>query len=306
MVRSPSAAVDDLKSLNLSPKEFGGLLKSLTKETSDLMKLASKVYSLGKGQKLVFPNGDTIGKRELKSLVSQHNKKVMALKKHYTAHGKKHRRTRRAGKQAGFSNNAILVTDNMKAFFSRANLGPVDPRNPSSGPLKDQLLVGRDGITTRAIMTPVFSIYAHVNNMQQDPTNGQYLTATSDMDAHFQETYRRLEAAPQTYYKKKLADGSKVEDRTRPIPKFRPDHFRYANVQQIVADNAFPVRGTPAEKERPWLTALSDQQVAILKDPVIEKRLKEEQALVSSVLTYYRWKKEVDKGKTSKPFEQWA
>lgn len=188
MASSPHAA-DAKDALNLGTKEFGAQLSALTKQHSNLLKLASKVYALKKTERLQFPDGSTIGRKELRALSSQFTKELKSLKRNYVAHGKKKRRTRKAGGSAGFK-NPILVSEDMRQFFSVANLGPSNPDQPASVPLNTQLAVGQNGVTTRAILTPLFNIYAQVNGMQQDPANRQFLTSTPQMDQYFRATYQ--------------------------------------------------------------------------------------------------------------------
>lgn len=282
-IASPALERDPL---NLEPKDFGAKLDQITKHHNNLMKLAAQVYSLGKTQRLQYPNGKTVGRKELRALSSQLNKEIKSLKKNYVAHGKRKKRTRKEGTTAGFK-NPIVVSDNMKNFFASANLGPSDPRNPASAPLAQQLAVGTNGVTTRAIMTPLFNIYAHVNNMQQDPENKQFLTSTPEMDQYFQQTYANLAAKPQTYQKNRETGQP---DLTKPIPKFDPKHFRYASIQSIVAENAIKKDQLPAE------------YVALLADPATAARLAQEQALVTGVNNYYGWKR----SKSKKTLEQWV
>ena len=268
---------------NIEPKEFGGKLNELAKHHNNLMKLAASVYSLGKTQRLQFPNGHVIGRKEIRSLSSQFVKELKGLKKYFVARGRKKKRARKPGTTAGFK-NPILVSDNMRSFFAVANLGPSDPRNPQSEPLNGKLAVGLNGVTTRAIMTPVFNIYAQVNAMQKDPQNKQFLTSTPQMDQYFTETYARLAAKPQRYTKPDKDGVSK------PIPKFDPKRFRYASIQQIVADNSVPK------------ASLNEQQKTVLDNVEMKARLEQEQTLVSGILEYYRWQKSGSK----KPFEQWS
>ena len=281
---SPNTAAnipEERDPLNLEPKEFGAKLDQLGKHHNNLMKLASQVYSLGKTQRLQYPNGKTVGRKELRSLSSQYVKELKSLKKNYVAHGKRKKRKRTPGTTAGFK-NPILVTDNMRDFFGIANLGPSDPELANSAPLNSILAVGQNGVTTRAIMTPLFNIYAHVNGMQQDPNNKQFLTATPQMDQYFQNTYLVLAAKVQTFTK---ADKNGVK---KPIPIFNPKRFRYASIQSIVADNT-------VKKEQ-----LNQQQKDALADPATKARLEQEQNLVTRILSYYRWGKTGSK----KTFEQ--
>lgn len=293
----PTVDTNEVKNYDIEPKEFGENLSKLCKEHNEIFKLASVVYSLGKTEKLVYPNGKTIGRKELKNLSAQFCKKVKELKKNFVARGKKKKRTRKSGTIAGFK-NPIIVTDNMRAFFAVANLGPSDPRNPSSEPLGPKLAVGVNGVTTRAIMTPVFNIYAYVNHMQKDNRQGfrQLLTATPQMDQYFTDTYTRLAALPQRF---KKADKNGYRE---PIRKFESKSFRYASIQQIVADNSIPRPGSKGAKERPHLTPLTAEQSTLLENPEMKVRLEQEQVLVSGILEYYRWIKSGSK----KPFEVWA
>lgn len=274
MATPPAAATtpQERDPLNLEPKEFGAKLDQLAKHHNNLLKLAAQVYSLGKTQRLQYPNGKTVGRKELRSLSSQFVKMLKSLKKNYVAHGKRKKRKRTPGTTAGFK-NPILVTDNMREFFRVANLGPSDPGNTNSVPLNSVLAVGQNGVTTRAILTPLFNIYAHINNMAQDPNNKQFLTSTQQMDQYFQQTYARLAARPQRYTK---PDKNGVE---KPIPKFDPKRFRYASIQSIVADNTI-------KKDQ-----LNEQQKAALADPATKERLEQEQALVSGILAVYREQK---------------
>ncbi len=273
MATSPAATTpEERDALNLEPKEFGEKLTELGKHHNNLMKLAASVYALGKTQRLQYPNGKTVGRKELRSLSSQYVKELKNLKKNYVAHGKRKKRKRTAGTTAGFK-NPILVTDNMREFFKTANLGPSDPANPASTPLNQVLAVGTNGITTRAIMTPLFNIYAHVNAMQKDPANKQFLTSTPQMDQYFQQTYANLMAKPQKFTKPDKAGVQK------PIPKFDPKRFRYASIQSIVAENTI-------KKEE-----LNVNQAAALSDLAVKARLEQEQTLVSGVLSMYREQK---------------
>ena len=259
----------DVDPLNLSTKEFGKKLDQLAKYHNQILKLAQKVYSLGKTQRLQYPDGKTVGRKEIRTLSSQFGKELKSLRKNYNAHGKKRKRKRKEGGSAGFK-NPIMVSDSMRNFFAEANLGPSDPSQPASTPLNQVLAVGNSGVTTRAIMTPLFNIYAHVNHMQRDPKNKQFLTSTDQMDKYFQDTYARL-AAREVKYTKPDKDGV-----TKPIPRFDPKRFRYASIQSIVADNTI-------KKEQ-----LTAGQQALLGDETTKQRLAQEQQLVSGVLSVYR------------------
>lgn len=299
MATSPLAAARLVEKdpLNLSPKEFSAKLDELGKHHNNIMKLAAKVYSLGKTQRLQYPNGQTVGRKELRTLSSQYVKELKSLRRNYTAHGKKKKRARREGGSAGFK-NPILVTDNMRTFFQSASLGTSNPHDPANAPpLNTQLQVGLSGITTRAIMTPLFNIYAHVNQMQKDPKNKQFLTATPQMNQYFQDTYVRLAARPQKYQKNKETGEP---DLSKPIPKFDSNRFRYASIQSIVADNTIPASAD--KPQAAYLPVLTAEQGVILNAPETKARLEQEQVLVSGILEVYRYRKSGSK----LPFDAWV
>lgn len=273
-----TAVVEEKDPLNLTDTEFGARLGELVKAHNNILKLAGKVYALKKNERLAFANGDIIGRKELRSMSSAFTKELRGLKKNYRAHGKRKRRRRREGGSAGFK-NPIFVSDAMKNFFAVANLGS-DPRPGFEGeaPLNTQLAVGAQGVTTRAIMTPLFNIYAHVNQMQKDPAHKQYLTATDQMNQFFAPTWQRLtakdraqDAGPNPRLTKPDKNGVR-----KPIPVFDPQHFQYNRVQSIVADNNI-------KKE-----TLNAEQLAFLDNAATKRRLAEEQYKVSGILLFYR------------------
>lgn len=279
-VSSPVLTEKERKSaaLNLTPAEFQAKLKVITGQLNDLMKTSAAVFALKPSDRLLFPDGSTVGRREIKSLTSQLATEIKGLKNNYREHGRKKKRSR-SGKATGFQ-RPMFVDEEMKAFFKTANLGPSDPNDPNSAPLNTLLAVGDTGVTTNGMMTPLFSIYATVNNMQQDPTNKQFLTATPEMDRYFSQTYQKAAAEPVRYKKNKVTGQP---DLSQPLPKFDPKHFRYANIQTIVKYHVI---------KKPQL---SEEHKAYLDNPEVKARLDEEQKIVSKALDVYRARKEAGK-----------
>ena len=289
MSTSPAAPTSptEQETLSLTPKEFKAKLDELVKHHNNIMKLAAKVYSLGKTQRLQYPNGQQIGRKELRTLSSQLGKEIKLLGKNYSAFGKRRKRKKREGGSAGFKNHVILVTDTMRDFFSQANLGPSQIGNPQSAPLNEVLSIGSSGITTRAIMTALFSIYAHVNQMASDPTNGAFLTATERMNQYFQDTYARLAAQPQRYYKNRETGEP---DYSQPIPIFDPNHFFWNRLQSIIADNTRPMKADAWQTDHlPLVTA---EEKAVLDGENTKQRLAYEQSLVTEIGKTYKLQRE--------------
>ena len=266
--------------LNLEPKEFGALLSDLAKQHTQILKLASEVYALPKGKKLLYPDGTQLGRKELKSLSSQHIRELKSLKKNYVAHGRRKPRTIRAGApRKSALNDPIVVTPAMQSFIQNANLGFINPDDPSSGSLAEVLTAGSHGVTTRSILTLALDIYADVNGLKFDPENRARLRADALMNQHLGQSFSQLEAEPA---KEKI---DKKTGQTKLMPKFNRNDFLFNRNSSIVRAN------TVAGGDK-----LNAQQQARVAEVGGEQRLQQEQAVISETLARYRWIKGGRKG----------
>jgi hypothetical protein len=288
MATSPRAKLDRDEKFalyDISDKAFGEKLQLLQKQHDTILRLNSKVYALPSGTALEV-SGRHVTRGDVKNLSKQFKVELKSLKNNYIWHGK--RKPRKGGNSSGLQ-KPILVTENFKNFFKEANLGPaaisltadnqIVATDPT--PLNNYLSVQDTGRTSRAILTSLLSIYAQINNMQQDPTNGQILTATPEMNKWLSDTYVRLAAKPQKYSKMVNEFGEKVPDLSKPIPKFSPERFRFSEFQSIMSDNT--------------IKNLTPEQQAMLDDPTIKERLVGEQEMVTALGAIYRKKRETDK-----------
>ena len=103
--------------------------------------------------------------------------------------------------------------------------------------------------------------------MQKDPDK-KYLTSTPLMDQYFQQTYDYLLTLPQKF---RYKDGFR-----EPIPKFKPESFRIADFQRIIANNAI-------KKDN-----LTKNQLLLLNDPRIKERIEQELKFLRGILQMYR------------------
>lgn len=273
---------------DVTTAEFKEILNDLAKKNGQLMVLASAIGQLNKNDAgLQFKNGEVFSRRDLKSLRSQFSKKTKSLAK-YFVQAKKKKKVRRKGTSKGF-HIPIYVSQAMQNFFAEANLGYVVPFDVQSGQLNNSLLLTSDRITTRAILTPLFSIYAFLNGMQRDKNSLQYLTATNLMNKYFNDTYDSIlqseqekayvayekAGSPQNY---PMENGrpSLVNKKGEPIPFFDPMKFRFASLQSIVKFHAIPSKG------------LDENAKQTLNSEQVKTRLAEEQKVVSCNLFYYK------------------
>lgn len=186
------------------------------------------------------------------------------------------------------------ITDNLENFLAEAELGLAYIKQPDGkfiqgDKLKNYLpLLLRRSVTCSALLTPLFSILAHVNEMQ-NPQNRTFLHTTELMTKYFSDTFNQLSMADQTRlvaHQERLANlikhGAKkseidyVQSMIDQFVIFDSKHFKYARFQSIAALNYIPE------------AQLSAEQLQYLKEPEVHQQLDEEQSLVSSTLEYYR------------------
>lgn len=193
----------------------------------------------------------------------------------------------------------MYVTNNLRRFFFDANLGPASIKQPDGTFIPGDhirnylylLLWGR-GISSSGLLTPLFSLYARVNKIQ-DPEDQRFLQATPLMIEHFGEIFNQLPFEDQQYLsaqKERLANlikngasKSEIDHVQRMVDNyviFDPNHFKYHRFQSIIVRNCVPK------------AQLSVEQLQYLKEPEVRLQLDEEQRIVSSTLEWYRTKDE--------------
>jgi len=273
---------------DVTTRQFRDILKELCAKFNRLLKLGEQVNQLGKGEYLHYQNGTDIGRREFKSLASQFCKEITGLQPYFNQ-AKRPRRVARSGRTNNGFRNPMYVTSVIRDFFLKANLGPAfvlqeDDQGRSEWkqtdkPLNAYLSLLNQQITSAALLTPLFSIYAYVNNMQ-DLNNRQYLSATQEMCNFFGQTFtdmKNKDQATKVELQKQAQSGDKkAEADLAKLVVFDPSRFKYSRFQTIVALNRVPKSELTAEQQ----AALTNNQV--------KEALNNEQRLVSNTLTYYR------------------
>lgn len=295
----------DKQALNVEPAEIKTTINELIESFNALMILSESVAKLPKGASFNVPEPNAslprnIGKRDVRSLKASYTKKLKELGKYLTnARRRPNKITRERRPGTGLS-NPMYVNQNLSQFFANANLGHafvrvVDEHGQEQwqdqGDLNQFLqLLTQNGITSSALLTPLFSIYARVNNMQY-ADNRQFLKATDDMLNYFRETFDYLthedQDKPRTR-KQKVKDettGKTTEQNVQEQP-FDPSRFRYSRFQSIVMRN------------RKQTQDLSEEEKQVLADPQVRQRLADEQQLVSDTLRYYREQASAQEGTT--------
>lgn len=255
--------------MHLTPAEFAAQLKATGQEVKDLVKIARKVGALKSGQHLTLPDGSSFGAKELNTLVSTHIKTMKQLKKNYVARGSKKKRSlltkdgvaRKQGK--GFGQASFLEAP-LVNFLRTANFGMVPGTNQ---PLRNVLEpVLEAGILSRAIMTPLLTIYEFVNGLRFEDADGKkFFRAGPEMVQHLGPYLAALEAQDRA-----LTDAQLTSKNGQRKLRFDRNKFVYNRLQSIVK---------PGFKSQ---DALSAEEKAYLAQPQVEELLRQIQAVVSS------------------------
>lgn len=236
----------DNKAFNARIDDHVDTLKKLFALTYDVG------FNAGKGRGTAdYPGFGKIGKREVKSLQSQFNKELRTLKALYKARGQR----RKAGKGSRVNNGfriPMQVTPAVVQFFTGA---------ADLAPLVNQLSFPRSNITTSALLTPLFAIYAKRHNLTSlardnqgktpDKMNRQFLGADAAMTQAFGPSFATIQQ--QDMAKIAAAGGQNGGLKPGKLPNkqgqykstdyyraFDPQNFTYAKIQSIVAANRVP------------------------------------------------------------------
>ena len=265
-------------------KAFGEILAGIITSAGEAFDFALLVGSLQKGQRLHLPDGRLVGRRELRSAVSAVSQAIKELKKYHKEALKAKKRqaidpiTGLPVKRGGGFSLPIRVTDELRGFFATAQLGLRDPRDGNSGTLVEFLgLLTQQGVTSPSLLTPLFSIYALVNGLQ-DPAQRNILHA----DTHMQQYLGNTLVLLQNEIKPHMSKPSKTGKPQKMLPGFNPQGFPYAYLQNIIQKNKIP--------------QTKEMQAALAADATVMGRLQQEQQMVSGTLAIYR--------EANKPAEQ--
>ena len=300
----------------LEPEAYKAKLTEVADEYLKLIRLAVAFGKTPKDKKFNIPvpveggatTTQTIDSKVIASMRSALRAELEKLGKMYSkvfARAKKARKATAARPNAGFR-IPRFVDQNIVNFFRNANLGPAYVINEVSYNEKnkpiphfrqeaDRLqtvlpLLINEGLTTQALMTPLFAIYAQLaqaRNADGSMRQGlqiegarQYLQANPEMDQYFAGVYQQIAAAEDAEITR-LANSDKQKDRDRVvqaqdesgqvrwymkskkgaiIPRFSPQAFRYASFQSFVKFSSVPKDGNG--KYAPDLQARLDQVLA--------------------------------------------
>lgn len=162
-------------------KDFGAVLKDLTKAFHGLIALNTQLAKAGSGAVLSIPSEEgtvQFGKKELRQANSSFVELLGSLKQYIRAARKKDRKAVNPSSFKGVY-TPVYVGDALRVFFTEANFGSSDPSTGSSTRLIDSLTLVQSGYMLRNTITMLFYIHAYSESLQ-DSANAQ-LTRSSDV-----------------------------------------------------------------------------------------------------------------------------
>lgn len=281
-------------------EEFNTFIEGMKTSLDQLVDAAYRLGQAG-GEKI----SGVYGKKELNANRSEYKKALAQIGKQYAAALKQKRKPRAPGAAKGGQGfqNPVAISPALQQFIQQGNFGV----GPDGKRLQDSLPLLSQGITTSALLTPLFSIYVHQNGLQNLATsnrevgnipalmNNQYLGADGLMKQAFDPDLRFLSQ------KNALPKKSK---RGQVIPAFSPDNFRFASWQSIVALNRMYSQANAnkldaeadAETQKTGVfyphvdpsKILSPQKEATLQSPQTKQELAREFAIVRQANEAYK------------------
>ena len=131
----------------------------------------------------------------------------------------------------------VTLSYQMRNFLKESGLN-------KDAPLAVTMAV-KEGISSRAILTPLFNIYAKQNNMQVYPDELNFVKSTPLMNKWFGDTYEQMiHEHPKVQHNIINPNTLKKQPRTKQ-PVFNPDKFRYSSFPIIFGHNITPAENNP-------------------------------------------------------------
>ena len=253
----------DKERQNLTPQEFAAQLKASAADVRSLVKLARKVGALKSGQRMTIA-GEEFGAKELNTLVSTHIRTMKQLKKNYTARGTKKKRVPRANAKQGlgFAQPSFLEAP-LVEFLRAADLGTIPNTKTRLQDVLEPVL--QYGILSRAIMTPLLTIYEFHNGLRFEQDGKKFFRAGPQMEKFLGPYLTALEASDRAKTAEEMTDKN-----GKAKLRFDRNKFVYNRLQSIV---------NPGFRAQDSLNATEKQYVES-KD--IQNTLAQIQAVVSA------------------------
>nr|WIL04463.1 hypothetical protein Clen_533 [Cedratvirus lena] len=245
----------------LTPEEFTELVKKINKDSTNLNKLASVVYSLPKGKRIVIPSGDAfpqfpegiqIGRTELKSLQSQHSSEIASLASYFKSGLTAKKKTGKTIKHKVFIGPELLT------FFREGDFGPAyrddgDEYISTDTPIVGELPLLQDqGFAYTSTLANLFYIYSDVHRL----TRSNRYRADAFMTETLGGIFDRIIEERQT---------NQRLNKKNEVITFDPEDFDLTGFNSIIKYGRFvrPDEKSPVEGAQ----VLNDKQLAMYNDP---------------------------------------
>ena len=209
-----SVSINNANAGPTSAKDFAELIKYFQQTHKAIVKFTGLVNRLPSSQPL------RIGNHNIRRAdVAKHSQAYMSqlgdLRKIYAS------RKKRSGKNNNQLKSLFYVSDQLVDFYKKSNLGNVDPSDPDSDDLSNEIeLITKHRMSTGGILTSLIFRYIDHNDLRDGSSKGRFLP-DSNMEKSFSNT-------------KYVLDGKDISKR-----KIRPDATpeKVAKIKSNIAES---------------------------------------------------------------------
>jgi hypothetical protein len=163
----------------LSSKEFAARIKYLERAAKSLVKITALVNKHDMNQPLRIRESVVIKRSDVPKYLDAFLYQLRDLRKIYN-----NRKKRSSGKSNQL-HSLFKISDQLRNFYKKANLGPIDLEKPRGKKLATMVkLVTEKGMATSGILTSLLSRYIEVNGLKSETTGGRFIP-----DSHMMESF---------------------------------------------------------------------------------------------------------------------
>ena len=211
---SPTSVSVNSESGPTSAKDFAELIKYFQQTHKAIVRLTALVNRLPASQSLKI-NNHNIRRSDISKYSQAFTSQLGDLRKIYAS------RKKRTGKNNNQLKNLFYVSDQLVEFYRKSELGKVDPTDPDSEELADEIeLITKHRMSTGGILTSLIFRYIDHNDLRAESSKGRFLP-DSNMEKSFSNT-------------KYILEGKDISKR-----KIRPDALpeKVTKIKDNIADS---------------------------------------------------------------------
>jgi hypothetical protein len=170
----------------VTKQDFGELIKYFQQTHKALIRMTALVNRLPATQSLSV-GAHRIKRQDVNRASQAFISQLGDLRKVFAS------RKKRSGKNNNQLKSLFYVSDQLVDFYKKSDLGKVDPSDPDSEDLTDEIeLITKNKMSTGGILTSLIFRYIEHNNLRENSSKGRFLP-DSNMEKQFSNTKYMLD-----------------------------------------------------------------------------------------------------------------